>query len=151
MKATVTSETNPSFAAKVQAAMDANPELAEEMKPKKKPVEITEFLRYEFTEDEIKEKGAALARSVQQQQLAQEEQKAAAAQFKERIERYNSEIGRYSREVSNGYEMRNIKCRVTFHTPTEGTKRIVRLDTGELVREMAMDGRELQDELFEVQ
>ena len=84
-------------------------------KVKVKVVEVDEFLRYELSAEEIKEKGASSARSVQLQQLAQEEQKGASAQFKERIERFTADIGRYSREISLGYDMRNIKCRVQAH------------------------------------
>jgi hypothetical protein len=87
--------------------------------------------------------------NVQRQTQTQEEQKAAQAQFKERLERLTSEVGKLSRDINNGWEMRNIICYVAFHLPVQGMKRIIREDTGELVREMAMARSEMQDNLFE--
>lgn len=116
----------------------------------KPPKIVKEYLRYEFTEEELKQKSKDLARSVQLQTAAQEEQKAAQAQFKDRIEREVANIGRLSRDINGGWEMRNIDCIVQFHTPTVATKRIIRQDTGEVVRECAMEKHELQENLFEM-
>jgi hypothetical protein len=124
---------------------------AVEVKPEDKPKPlkiIKEYLRYEFTEEELKQKSKDLARSIQLQVAAQEEQKAAAAQFKERIETQVATIGRLSRDINGGWEMRNIDCIVQFHTPTIASKRVIRQDTGELVRECAMEKHELQENLF---
>lgn len=115
----------------------------------KPPKIIKEYLRYEFTEEELRQKSKDLARSVQLQTAAQEEQKAAQAQFKERIESQVANIGRLSRDINGGWEMRNIDCLVQFHTPTIATKRIIRQDTGEVVRECAMEKHELQENLFD--
>ncbi len=122
----------------------------DDVKAEKAPVVVKEYLRYEFTEDEIKQKSKDLARSVQLQTAAQEEQKAAQAQFKDRIESQIANIGRLSRDINGGWEMRNIDCLVQFHTPTIATKRLIRQDTGELVRECAMEKHELQENLFEM-
>lgn len=124
-------------------------EVVEDVKAEKAPKIIKEYLRYEFTEDELKWKSKDLARSVQLQTAAQEEQKAAQAQFKERIESCVASIGRLSRDINGGWEMRNIDCLVQFHTPSIATKRIIRQDTGELVRECAMEKHELQENLFD--
>lgn len=115
----------------------------------KPPKVVKEFLRYEFTEEELKQKSKDLARAIQLQTAAQEEQKAAQAQFKERIEREVATIGRLSRDINGGWEMRYIECVCQFHTPTIATKRIVRQDTGEVVRECAMEKDELQENLFD--
>ena len=58
-------------------------------------------------------------------------------------------IGRLSRDINGGWEMRYIECVCQFHTPTIATKRIVRQDTGEVVRECAMEKDELQENLFD--
>ncbi len=42
-------------------------------------------------------------------------------------------------------------CTVFFHTPAEATKRIVRMDTGEVVREEAMTAAECQLNMFAAQ
>jgi hypothetical protein len=117
--------------------------------PEKKPVVVEEYLRYEFSREELQDRAKTLAMNVQRQTQTQEEQKAAQAQFKERLERLTSEVGKLSRDINNGWEMRNIICHVAFHSPVQGTKRIIREDTGELVREMAMARSEMQDNLFE--
>jgi hypothetical protein len=148
-KVTVTSETNPGFAAKVQTAMDANPELAEQMKPKRKPVKVQEYLRYDFSQEELRQKAKDLALSVQKQARAQEEQKAAQAQFKQRIEFEAAQIAALSNNISMGWDMRNIDCEVQYHTPSQGWKRTVRLDTREVVNEVAMSTYEMQEKLFE--
>ena len=112
-------------------------------KPKTK-----EFLRYDFTEAEMKAKASELSLALQRKERAEMDQKAAQAQFKERIEAQTNIISRVSREYQAGYEFRDIECGVEFHTPTIGSKRITRMDTGELVRECAMRNDELQENLF---
>lgn len=120
------------------------------MSDKKQPT-VTEFLRYEFSEEEIRERSKKLALSVQSQTQAQEEQKAAVSQFKERIESCVSQIGRLSREINSGWEMRTIECAVQFHSPNVGMKTIVRLDTGEIVNVTSMHPSELQENLFQAE
>ena len=44
-----------------------------------------------------------------------------------------------------------VSCTVQFHTPCEGIKRIVRTDTGEMVREERMMNSEKQLNLFAAQ
>lgn len=114
-----------------------------------KPKTCKEFLRYDFTEIEMKTKASELSLALQRKERAEMDQKAAQAQFKERIEAQTNIISRVSREYQAGYEFRDIECGVEFHTPTLGSKRITRIDTGELVRECAMRGDELQENLFE--
>jgi hypothetical protein len=116
--------------------------------PPTKPATVEEYLRYEFSREELQDRAKSLAMNVQRQTQTQEEQKAAQAQFKERLERLTSEVGKLSRDINNGWEMRNILCRVLYHSPTQGTKRIVREDTGELVREQPMTRSEMQEQLF---
>lgn len=110
---------------------------------------VQEFLRYDFSEQELKEKAKALSLALQLKERAESEQKAAQAQFKERIEAQQNIISRVSREIYSGWEMRNIDCRVEFHVPTVASKRITRIDTGELVAERPMNADELQLHMFE--
>ena len=112
------------------------------------PERVSEFLRYDFTEDELREKSKNLALAVQNKTQAQEEQKAAASQFKELIENADAKIGKLSRDINMGWEMRTVDCAVLFHTPVQGTKRIMRLDTNKIVRDQAMLAAEMQENLF---
>lgn len=117
--------------------------------PTAKLVTVEEYLRYEFSEEELRERSKSLAMNVQRQTQTGEEQKAAQAQFKERLRRFTSEINKLSRDINNGWEMRNIICRVVYHSPTQGVKLIVREDTGELVREAPMTRSEMQEKLWD--
>src|ERR1700744_5446310 len=112
------------------------------------PERVSEFLRYDFTEDELREKSKNLALAVQNKTQAQEGQKAAASQFKELIENADAKIGKLSRDINMGWEMRTVDCAVLFHTPVQGTKRIMRLDTNKIVRDQAMLAAEMQENLF---
>jgi hypothetical protein len=111
-------------------------------------VKVKEYLRYTFSEDETKAIAKDLALSVTRKTRAEEEQKSAQAQFKQRIELEVANIGRLSNNINMGWDMREIECNVYFHQPSQGFKTIVRLDTGEEVRSEAMSGRELQEKLF---
>ena len=48
----------------------------------------------------------------------------------------------------NRAEERLVECAVQFHRPTEGVKRIVRTDTGEVIAEEPMTDQEKQLNLF---
>lgn len=106
------------------------------------------FLRYQFTEAEIKERSLELARATTQAIEAEESKKAAAAQFADLVLRSREKMSRLAREINNGYEMRDIECEIRLHKPSKGMAQIVRLDTGELVKERLMDHTELQEQLF---
>jgi hypothetical protein len=67
---------------------------------------------------------------------------------RQRIEIEITQIQRLSNNINMGWEMREIECVVEFHKPRQGVKRIIRLDTGEIVREQQMSGGELQEKLF---
>lgn len=115
----------------------------------KPPKTCKEFLRYDFTDLEMKERADALSLALQRKERAEQDQKAAQAQFKERIEAQTNIISRVSREYQAGYEFRDIECSVEFHIPVIGSKRITRIDTGEMIRECAMRHDELQENLFD--
>jgi hypothetical protein len=111
-------------------------------------VKVKEYLRYTFSEEETKAIAKELALAVTRKTRAEEEQKSAQAQFKQRIEAEIATIGKLSNNINMGWDMREIDCTVQFHKPNEGFKTIVRLDTGEVVREAKMAGGELQENLF---
>ena len=108
-----------------------------------------EMLRYTFTEDELKGKSRCLAHAIQTKTSIEEEKKSAMAQFKERIDGENALIGKLSRDINNGWEMRGIDCAIAYNTPNTGFKTITRNDTKEVVKEIAMTQDELQETLFE--
>lgn len=74
---------------------------------------------------------------------------ASMKEFKDKI----TGLAERQRELSNvlntGIESRMVACIAQFHTPAESTKRIIRTDTGEVVREESMTAAECQVNLFE--
>jgi hypothetical protein len=109
----------------------------------------THHLRCEFSEEELKDFSKVLARETQSLATAEEEKKVATAQFAERIARHKASTSQMSRNINNGYEMRMVQCEVLLDKPIRGTARIVRLDTGEVVKERVMTPEEMQMELIE--
>jgi hypothetical protein len=113
---------------------------------------ITEFLKYDYTPDEIRELGRDLARKTTENAEVELQLAAVKSQFKDRQSRLTAEISTLSRQVANGYEHRNVECKIQWHTPRLGMKTIIRCDTGEVVRETQMSNEERQQMLpFESQ
>jgi hypothetical protein len=104
-----------------------------------------ELLRYTFSAEEKQILSDKLALACQQKYTAEEEKKSAMAGFKKRIDEEGANMAHFSRLVNNGWEMRPTECRIEYNSPVAGTKRIIRVDTGELVREVVMTGSEYQD------
>lgn len=112
-----------------------------------RPDEVKELLRCAFTEEELTHKSRELAASVQKQVTAKEEKVAVMADFKERIDREGALVGKLSREINNGWEMREVVVDIFYNRPNIGMKEFVRQDTSECVRTVAMTYTELQDTL----
>ncbi|HEV7523029.1 MAG TPA: hypothetical protein VGP89_18145 [Candidatus Angelobacter sp.] len=106
---------------------------------------VKEFLKYVFSEPEMKEFATDLARKTSEMSEAEESKKAVVAQFGERIASLRAETSSLARRFNSGYEYRNIECRVLYHDPSPAQKTIVRLDTGEIVKVAAMSHGELQE------
>jgi hypothetical protein len=132
--------------------MDKLPKTAEEWEAhfKKKniaPSTFTEFLKYQFTHDEIHQKGADLARINSELSAIQGEKKAVAANFKAKEDAKQAEIDVISNHINNGYEHRYIKCFVIYNSPNTGMKQIIRNDTAEVVKMESMTAEEMQFKL----
>ena len=107
-----------------------------------------EYLKYKFSDDELKELAQRIARGVQQKKSKEDEKKAVMAQFKSLIDSLAAEIGDDSQRLTNGYEMRNTECETAWHYPEEGRCTTFRCDTGEIVRQRKMNNEECQENLF---
>jgi hypothetical protein len=108
---------------------------------------ITEFLKYDFTPDEVRELGKELARKTTENAELELQLAAVKSQFKDKTTRLAADISALSRQVANGYEHRNVECKIQWHTPRLGMKTIIRCDTGEVVRETQMSNEERQEML----
>ncbi len=103
-----------------------------------------EFLKCDYTKDEMLEMGHDLSRASQSRRSLEQQKKQIDAQLKGQIEEQNTAIERLSNAIFNGCEWRNVECRVELDTPSTGRKRIVRIDTGEEVRIILMTDEDRQ-------
>lgn len=69
--------------------------------------------------------------------------------FKEELNGLREQARKLSRALRNRSEVRPVVCMVVFNSPVQGTKRIVRRDTGEFYRDEPMSSQECQNNLFE--
>jgi hypothetical protein len=106
-------------------------------------------LMVDLAPDEIAMYGRQLAGVAEAYDEVEERKADVAKDFKEQLQNLRGEIRRLARLVRTKKEKRTIACGVAMHTPTVGTKTIVRIDTGEIVREEAMSETEMQERLFE--
>lgn len=118
---------------------------AETTKPEFK--KTREFLRHNFTEEEITQKGRKLAILSAEKISIENDKKAAMSNFKAKIDGKVAEIELLLNDINNGFGQVYVECEVRPHDPNTGMKSIYRLDTNELVRKESMSSDELQTEL----
>jgi hypothetical protein len=106
-------------------------------------------LACELSQEEIQFRAQELGVAVAEYDVIDDEKKSAMKLFKERLEVVAHRMRRLSKIVQEKREYRMVACVVEFHVPAVGSKRIVRTDTGEIVREEAMTPEERQNNLFE--
>ena len=103
-------------------------------------------LRHEFTQDEKNKMASELAAAYNTQQKINEEKKSSAAQYKERETSLDLIIGSISRNYQNGFETRNVKCRLVWDEPNVGEVSYYDPE-GKLVKTRAMNDSERQMDL----
>lgn len=113
----------------------------------KKSQDKTEFLKYDFTHDELHSMGMQLSRLSAEQISLENEKKASASNFKAKIDSNTAIIEGLSGKINSGYEHREVKCIVVFNQPVSGTKTIYRADSWKIVEQVAMTPYEMQTEL----
>lgn len=111
------------------------------------PQKERRWLRYDFTHDELFRMGKDLARETEKAEELTKAKEEVVSDFKARITAAEAQASRLSLCVNKGYEMRDIECLVTFHSPENGKKTFTRTDTGEIVATEFMDAAEMQEQL----
>lgn len=101
-------------------------------------------LRCAFTHDELVEQAKRLAEANRQKQRLEDDKKNVVAEYTSRIATQTLEVAVLSEKVTNGYEHRDVECRVVYDEPKAGMKTIYRNDTGEKVDERQMNDEERQ-------
>ena len=94
--------------------------------------EIRQWLRYEFTQDDLRAKAQELAQAVKDKEDAEHELETVRTQLKSRVTTADGVIALCSKNLREGYEMRNILCTQEIDLK-KSIITITRKDTGEEV------------------
>jgi hypothetical protein len=108
-----------------------------------KVVRAVEPLPVQLTEAELAERGVRLASLTNQHSAVEAQKKEAMAGYKRRLDALAGEIEEVAGVLTSKTEDRDVDCETTHHYAT-GLVRTVRLDTGEVVSERAMNDAERQ-------
>ncbi|MFH1953144.1 MAG: hypothetical protein ABIL06_16190 [Pseudomonadota bacterium] len=106
-----------------------------------------EHLKCVLTEKEIKECGLSLALANSSVTDLDAQKKKFNDQIKADISGHEATISKMASMIQNGYEYRQVECAIEKDFDSK-VIRIIRLDTGEVVRETTMTADELQEKLF---
>lgn len=88
-------------------------------------------LRYEFTNEEMRDLGRDLSVKNQELRQLEEQKKSVVADFGSRMTIAKEHISSLSDKVASGYEMRDVMCMVEYHTPEINKKTYTRTDNEE--------------------
>lgn len=97
-------------------------------KPKIKTTTQMLSLKYEFTEDEILQKGKELAEEEFNYAQADIEKKNALATHNAILNDISKNITKLTTAIRDGFEIREVECDVRMNEPREGQKTITRKD-----------------------
>ena len=111
--------------------------------------ELVMDLSCELDEAEVNQRAQELSSTVVRRDEVSLEKGNVTKGYNERIAELEGNIRKLSKVIRARAEFRPVNCAVMFHSPVVGTKRIVRKDTGEIVRDEAMTSFECQNNLFE--
>jgi len=107
---------------------------------------VKEYLKCLLTEKEKTELSAKIAKAISDRTSAEAKLKEVSASIKAQIAQLDAEISEKALQINNGYEYRNVECRMDKDYRL-GSVTITRLDTGEVIRERPMTAEERQMEL----
>lgn len=81
-----------------------------EISKKVKQVTVLAKGKYEFSDTEKQGMGSALAAKYKDKSIIQDEKQSAMSQFKDRLDRVELDINNLSRNINDGYELRDFEC-----------------------------------------
>jgi len=126
---------------------EAATEVLKGLNGKGKVKETTEWLRYDFSNDELLDKARELGRAGQEISCLESQLDSVKKDLNAKIAALEATRGMLGNHVTSGYEMRNLKCEIRYNDPEDKTKTVVRVDTGEVIRTAKMESHELQEEI----
>lgn len=92
-----------------------------------------------LTEDEKSERAHDLALNVAEYNKIDDERKASAQEFNDKLKKLDTDQRKLARIVETGLEDRTVVCEWRYNTPRRGQKTLVRLDTHDDVQTDAMN------------
>lgn len=104
-----------------------------------------ESVKYEFTEDEIRELGKSLAVEGARLDEVKGERAATVADYKARMEAIDGRRRELQTQITNGYKLVEVEVMTMRDAPRRGVKQILRVDTNSVLREEPMTAREMQE------
>jgi len=107
---------------------------------------ITQHLKVPLTDEQKKQYSEEIAQAVEEIGEGQNELKFVSTEIKARIQTSEAKLKELANKIRAGYEMKPVECLQTMDF-SNGTVKIVRLDTDEVVLERAMTVEERQPEL----
>ena len=105
-------------------------------------------LKCEYSSVELDEKRDELSSVILGAHEVERRKADANKEYKESLEALYSRRDVLAFQIKSRNEIRPVECAIEFHKPVTGVKRIVRLDTGELVKDEPMTEEERQEKLF---
>lgn len=113
----------------------------------KRLTKATEYLRHNYTVDERLKMADELAGAHNRMEDIESEEAVVKAQFKDRKAQVEQTVQKLARQLSSGFEMVNVECKLIYGDPNPLEVSYYRIDTGEKVKTRAMHSDEMQEEL----
>jgi len=107
----------------------------------------TEYVRHTYTPEECLKMGQDLAGAHNRLAAIDDEEAVVKSKFKERKATVEQSINSLSRDLSNGWTMQNVECKLSYGEPNPLEVTYRRIDTSEVVKVRAMNSDEMQEEL----
>ena len=112
--------------------------------PPVKIVKETRTLRYKFPAEELADISVQLVDKLNQTSTIKAQADESKAEFNSQLKANQAQIERLTQLHSSGFEERATECETSFHTPEQGMKRTVRMDTLEEIDVKPMTDFECQ-------
>jgi hypothetical protein len=110
---------------------------------------IQRELAVKLSDEELKERSLTMAFQERNVDQYERDFKEIKSRYKNRIDSARAEIGRLANEITDGKALHLVDCVFLLNTPVKGKKALKRIDTGEIVEVVEMDGEDAQPDLIE--
>lgn len=101
-----------------------------------------------LNDNEIASRSMMLVETVARKDEVASAKRTVTKDFNDKLTALDERQRQLAHVIRTGIETRLVACELLFHTPAEASKRTIRLDTGEVVREEAMTAAECQTHMF---